>query len=94
MSEVIPQTTMQRVIPNAVLGRVSAAFLTGEAAATLIGAVAGPFLAQATQFTGVATVASLVTLSAAALTWRTVPRMEMESGLPGAATTRPGIIDS
>jgi predicted MFS family arabinose efflux permease len=75
MSEVIPQTAMQRVIPNAVLGRVSAVFLTGEAAATLTGAVAGPFLAQATQFTGVAAAASLVTLSAAALTWLIVPRM-------------------
>ena len=41
------QTTLQRVIPDAVLGRVSAVFLTGEAAATLIGSVAGPFLAQA-----------------------------------------------
>ena len=47
MSLVIPQTTMQRLIPGAVLGRVSAIFLTGEAAATLAGAVAGPFLAQA-----------------------------------------------
>jgi len=75
MSEVIPQTVMQRVIPNAVLGRVSAVFLTGEAAATLTGAVGGPFLAQAAQFTGVATAASLVTLSAAALTWLIVPRM-------------------
>src|ERR1035438_8197673 len=46
MSLVIPQTAMQRVIPNAVLGRVSAAFLAGEAAAILAGAVAGPFLAH------------------------------------------------
>jgi MFS family permease len=75
MSEVIPLTAMQRVIPNAVLGRVSAVFLTGEAAATLIGAVAGPFLAQAAHFSGVATAASLVTLSAAALTLLIVPRM-------------------
>ena len=52
MSLVIPQTAMQRVIPNAVLGRVSAVFLTGEAAATLTGAAAGPFLAQAAHFTG------------------------------------------
>ena len=49
MSEVIPQTALQRVIPNAVLGRVSAVFLTGEAAATLVGSIAGPFLAQAAQ---------------------------------------------
>jgi predicted MFS family arabinose efflux permease len=75
MSQVIPLTTMQRVIPNAILGRVSAVFLTAEAAATLTGAVAGPFLAQAVHFNGVATVASLVTLSAAALTFLTVPRM-------------------
>ena len=46
MSLVIPQTTVQRLIPGAVLGRVSAIFLTGEAAATLACAVAGPFLAQ------------------------------------------------
>jgi predicted MFS family arabinose efflux permease len=66
---------MQRVTPNAVLGRVGAVFLTAEAAATLTGAAAGPFLAQAVHFTGVATAAGLVTLSAAALTFLTVPRM-------------------
>jgi MFS family permease len=75
MCEVIPLTAMQRVIPDAILGRVSAVFLTAEAAATLTGAVAGPFLAQAVHFIGVATTASLVTLSAAALAFRTVPRM-------------------
>jgi MFS family permease len=75
MSLVIPQTAVQRVIPNAVLGRISAVFLTGEAAATLVGAVAGPFLAQALHLAGVAAAASLVTLSAAALTWLIVPRM-------------------
>jgi predicted MFS family arabinose efflux permease len=74
MSLVIPQTAMQRVIPNAVLGRVSAAFLTGEAAATLLGAVAGPFLAQAAHLTGVAVAASLVTLGAAVLAALIVPR--------------------
>jgi MFS family permease len=75
MSEVIPQTTMQRIIPNAVLGRVSAVFLTGEAAVGLLGAVGGPFLAQAAHLTGLAATASLVTLAAAALTRRTVPRL-------------------
>jgi MFS family permease len=74
MSEVIPQTVMQRVIPNAVLGRISAVFLTGEAAVGLLGAVAGPFLAQAIHLTGLAITASLVTLAAAALTRHTVPR--------------------
>jgi MFS family permease len=75
MSEVIPQTAMQRVIPNAVLGRISAVFLTGEAAVGLIGAVAGPFLAQAVHLAGLAAAASLVTLAAAALTRLSVPRM-------------------
>jgi MFS family permease len=75
MSEVIPQTALQRVIPNAVLGRISAVFLTGEAAVSLIGAVAGPFVAQAVHLAGLAIVASLVTLGAAALTRLIVPRM-------------------
>jgi MFS family permease len=75
MSLVIPQTAMQRVIPNAALGRVSAVFLTGEAAASLLGAVAGPFLAQAAHFSGVAAAASLVTLGAAALAFLIVPPM-------------------
>jgi MFS family permease len=77
ISLVVAQTAIQRIIPNAVLGRVSAAFLTSEAAATLVGAVAGPFLAQAADLTGVATVAALMTLSAAVLTCLTVPRMSV-----------------
>jgi predicted MFS family arabinose efflux permease len=75
ISLVVAQTAIQRIIPNAVLGRVSAVFLTSEAAATLVGAVAGPFLAQAAGLTGVATAAALLTLSAAGLTCLTVPRM-------------------
>jgi MFS family permease len=75
MSLVIPQTALQRVIPNAALGRVSAVFLTSEAAATLTGAVAGPFLAQAAHLVAVAAAASLITLIAAALAYLTMPRM-------------------
>jgi predicted MFS family arabinose efflux permease len=75
MSLVIPQTVLQRVIPNTALGRVSAVFLTSEAAATLTGAAAGPFLAQAAHLAAAATAASLLTLSAAALAYLTVPRM-------------------
>jgi predicted MFS family arabinose efflux permease len=82
MSLVTPQTTMQRVIPNAALGRVSAVFLTGEAAATLTGAVAGPCIAQAAHLTGVAAAASLTTLSAAALTSLILPRMSAIIPLP------------
>jgi hypothetical protein len=74
MSLVIQQTVLQRVIPGAVLGRVSAVFLTGEAAATLTGSVAGPFIAQAAHLVAVAAAASLLTLSAAALAFLTVPR--------------------
>ena len=89
MSLVIPQTTMQRLIPDAVLGRVSAIFLTCEAAATLVGAVAGPFLAQAAGASGletVAAVASLLTLGAAALARLTVPRVR---AAPPPQTPRP-----
>jgi predicted MFS family arabinose efflux permease len=83
MSLVIPQTTVQRLIPGAVLGRVSAIFLTGEAAATLAGAVAGPFLAEAAGASGLETVAaaaSLLTLGAAALARLTVPRIPISRG--------------
>jgi predicted MFS family arabinose efflux permease len=92
MSLVIPPTATQRVIPNAALGRVSAVFLTGEAAATLTGAVAGPFLAQAADLTAVAATASLVTLGAAALAFRTMrrrgPRSRRPAGEPGAAAAQ------
>ena len=73
MSLVIPQTLIQRAIPNTTLGRVSAVFLTGQAAATLTGAVAGPFLAQAAHLEAAAIAASLLTVSAATLTYFTVP---------------------
>lgn len=73
MSLVIPQTTVQRMIPNEALGRISAVFLTGEAAATLAGALAGPLLAQSIQLHGLATVASLTTAVGAVLTVILVP---------------------
>ena len=86
MSLVIPQTAMQRAIPNAALGRVGAVFLTGQAAATLAGATAGPFLAQAVHLSGVAAVASLVTLGAAVLTYCVVPTRSNDCAiaLPGS----------
>jgi predicted MFS family arabinose efflux permease len=85
MSVVVPQTTLQRVIPNAALGRVGAVFLTGEAAATLAGAATGPFLAQAAHISGVGLAASLVTLSAAALAFLIVPRMPAIAPAPAPA---------
>jgi predicted MFS family arabinose efflux permease len=89
MALVVPQTAMQRVIPNAVLGRVSATFLTGEAAATVGGAAAGPFIAQAGHFTGLAIAAALGMLSAAALARLTVPRLPAIIPEPGS-TDRQG----
>jgi MFS family permease len=73
MSLVITQVTVQRVIPNAALGRISAVFLTGEAAATLVGAVTGPLLAQSLGMTGLAAAASLATLAAAVLAFTLIP---------------------
>ena len=88
MSLVIPRTVMQRVIPDVALGRVSAAFLTCEAAATLTGAAAAPFLAQAAHLAAVATAASLLTLTAAALAYLTVPAMPAEEARAGAEKVR------
>jgi predicted MFS family arabinose efflux permease len=85
------QTAVQRAIPNAVLGRVSAVFLTSEAAATLVGAVAGPFLAQAAHLTDVATAATLVTLSAAGLTRLTVPRIPAQIPASGVLRASGGL---
>jgi predicted MFS family arabinose efflux permease len=89
MTLVIQQTVLQRVIPGAVLGRVSAVFLTAEAAATLIGSVAGPFLAQAASLTAAATAASLVTLCAAALAFLQVPRRQPPPWHGRARRTKP-----
>jgi MFS family permease len=75
MSQTIPLTMIQRAVPDGVLGRVCAVFLTCEAAATLIGSVAGPVLAQAARFAGLAAVASACTVVAAVLTLLAVPAM-------------------
>jgi predicted MFS family arabinose efflux permease len=90
MTLIIQQTTLQRVIPDAVLGRVSAVFLTGAAAAALIGAAAGPFITQAAHLTGAAAAASLLTLGAAALALRTVPRRRSSSPTRSLNTARSG----
>jgi MFS family permease len=89
MSLVIPQTAMQRVVPDAVLGRIGAVFLTGEAAATLAGAAAGPFLAQAAGLTVVAIVAGLVTLAAAGLTCLLVPPLPSQPDEPAGQPDEP-----
>ena len=73
MSQIIPLTAVQRAVAGAALGRVCAVFLTCEAAATLAGSAAGPFLAQAAQFIRLAAVASAATVGAAALALLRVP---------------------
>ncbi|MCE6997367.1 MFS transporter [Saccharothrix sp. S26] len=63
---VVTQTTLQRVTPTDVLGRVGAVLFTGEAAATFVGALAGPALAELTSTRTTAYVACAVTVVAAA----------------------------
>jgi MFS family permease len=75
MTLMIPQITLQRALPNAVLGRVSSVFLTGEALATLAGAVLGATMAQVTQIVAVMWVACAVTVGAAALCLILLPVM-------------------
>ena len=98
MSLVVPQTTLQRVVPNSVLGRVTSVFLAGEAAVTLAGSVAGPALARLAQTSGVAVASSAVTLTAAVLAYllvpvmkdypRTVARGPAASGVPHEAAAK------
>ncbi|GGK72651.1 MFS transporter [Mangrovihabitans endophyticus] len=86
MALVVPQTALQRALPNAVLGRVSSVFFAAEALATLIGAVVGPSTAQAFGIRTVAAAACVVTLAAAALC-ATLPRVAVPAT---AAGTGPG----
>jgi MFS family permease len=71
---VTPQTVLQRVLPNSVLGRVSAVFFTGEAIATLAGALIGPAIAQTTALSTTATIAGITTL-ATGLTCLLLPQL-------------------
>jgi hypothetical protein len=69
------QTTMQRVVPNQVLGRVAAVFFTGEGVATLTGALLGPVLADLGGFTLMMSISAVATLLAAAACPLTLPRL-------------------
>ncbi len=89
MSLVVPQTAVQRVVPDAILGRITAIFLTGEAVASLVGAVAGPAIAQLTELTGLAAVASGTTLAAAVLTLLLAPAMSANAQQPAATAITP-----
>jgi predicted MFS family arabinose efflux permease len=63
------QTTIQRQIPGGLLGRVSAVFVGGEAAATLLGSATGPVIAQFAGIFPAAVTASVLTLVSAFLAW-------------------------
>lgn len=85
---IVSQTAVQRVIPDAILGRVTAVFLAGEAAATLAGAVIGPAVAQPFGLFTLATAASATALAAALLTCLLVPPMPATT--PGNAGSSDG----
>jgi MFS family permease len=76
MSWAVPQTTPQRTLPNEVLGRVSAVFVTGEALATLIGGVAGPAIAQTAGLVTLTVLATAVAAASAALAAALLPTLD------------------
>ncbi|MEU6717901.1 MFS transporter [Nonomuraea sp. NPDC046802] len=67
------QTWLQRNTPEELLGRVSAAFLTVEAAVTLAGALAGPALSEFSGLPVALNTACAVTLLSALITFWLVP---------------------
>lgn len=75
----VPQVILQRVIPNELLGRVSAAFFTGEALATLVGSLEGPFVAQYAGYEWTTAIACSVVLAAALLSFVIIPQMALEA---------------
>ncbi|MFD9700747.1 MFS transporter [Lentzea sp. NPDC059081] len=72
---VTPRTAVQRLTPNHLLGRISALFLVAEAVATLVGAIAGPWLAEAVSLHVAAMVAAGTTAVGAVVGAVTVPRV-------------------
>ncbi|GAA2974111.1 MFS transporter [Actinokineospora diospyrosa] len=68
------QTVVQRVTPNEGLGRVSSVVFTGEAVATVVGAVVGPAVAQALSLTWAAYLAGAVTVLGGLAGWAALPR--------------------
>lgn len=85
MTLVTPQTVLQRVVPNEALGRISAVFLSAEALATLIGALAGPLLAQTLSLFAAVVIACVVTV-VGALAGLVPSRMDHESTGAGGRT--------
>ncbi|MFI7609743.1 MFS transporter [Nonomuraea terrae] len=67
-------TWVQRTTPEGLLGRVSAAFLTLEAVATMLGALAGPAVSEGSGLRVALNAACVVALLSAPLTLWLVPR--------------------
>ncbi|GAA3550009.1 MFS transporter [Nonomuraea rosea] len=68
------QTRMQRATPEGLLGRVSSVFLTAEAAATMIGALAGPAVSELSGLPVALNAACALTLLSALLTLWLLPK--------------------
>jgi hypothetical protein len=64
---------VQRAVPDALLGRIAAVFVTAEALATLLGSVAGPVLAGAQSVSAAAVVACALTAAGALAALIAVP---------------------
>jgi predicted MFS family arabinose efflux permease len=69
----VPQTAVQRAVPDALLGRIAAVFVTAEALATLLGSVVGPVLAGALSVSAAAVVACALTAAGALVALIAVP---------------------
>ncbi|KOV78292.1 hypothetical protein, partial [Nocardia sp. NRRL S-836] len=74
---VVPQTVLQRVVPNGFLGRIGAVFFAVEALSTLVGVVAGTLVAEAVSVRGAAFVAAGVTAVGAVVGAVVVPRVTL-----------------
>lgn len=77
-----PTVWLQRGLPNAVLGRVSAVFLTCEAITSFLGALLGPTVAQTSGLSVVATSASVATLVMGAVCLR-LPQARSGAAISG-----------
>jgi hypothetical protein len=69
----VPQTAVQRTVPDPLLGRTAAVFVTAESLATLLGAVVGPALAAALSVSATAVVACALTAAGALAALIAVP---------------------
>ncbi|TDD12441.1 MFS transporter [Nonomuraea diastatica] len=86
------QSWVQRTTPEGLLGRVTAAFLTMEAAATMFGAFAGPAVSELFGMPAALNAACVVALVSAPLTLWLVPRWSGRGvdGFPPAAESEVG----